>query len=427
MSEAVRADPRGPGSHQALPGGRRQPGRRPGARRGPGALPPRRERRGQEHAREHRVRAVPARRGTDPPARRARRVRQLARRDRRRDRDGAPALPAHPGVHGGREHRARQRAAARPGARPRPRPRAHPRAEHASTASRSTPTPWSRRCRSASSSASSSIKALYRDADILILDEPTAVLTPGEVDEFFGVVRSLVEQGKSIIFITHKLREVLAVADHIVVLRGGEVVGTADPADRHAAVPRHPDGRDGTCPSPSTRRRPPAASRCSSVTQLWVDDDRGVDHRGRLRPRGPRRRGVRHRGRRGQRPARAGRGAHGDAAEAPGRRGDRRSQRHPREPRARSSTSASVTCPRTAASTASSARSASPTTSCSTATGGARSPGEACATTTPSGGTPSSSSREFDVRTPGPDVPGRQPLRRQPAEGDHRPRARPAT
>ena len=65
------------------------------------------------------------------------------------------------------------------------------------------------------------IKALYRDADILILDEPTAVLTPGEVDEFFGVVRSLVDQGKSIIFITHKLREVLAVADRIVVLRGG--------------------------------------------------------------------------------------------------------------------------------------------------------------------------------------------------------------
>jgi ABC-type uncharacterized transport system ATPase subunit len=74
------------------------------------------------------------------------------------------------------------------------------------------------------------IKALYRQAEVLILDEPTAVLTPGEVDEFFGVVRSLVEQGKSIIFITHKLREVLAVADHIVVLRRGRIVGEADPA-----------------------------------------------------------------------------------------------------------------------------------------------------------------------------------------------------
>jgi len=74
------------------------------------------------------------------------------------------------------------------------------------------------------------VKALFREADILILDEPTAVLTPGEVDEFFSVVRSLVDQGKSVIFITHKLREVLAVADRITVLRGGRVAGTADPA-----------------------------------------------------------------------------------------------------------------------------------------------------------------------------------------------------
>ena len=65
------------------------------------------------------------------------------------------------------------------------------------------------------------VKALFREADILILDEPTAVLTPGEVDEFFEVVRSLVDQGKSIILITHKLREVLAVADRITVLRAG--------------------------------------------------------------------------------------------------------------------------------------------------------------------------------------------------------------
>ena len=80
---------------------------------------------------------------------------------------------------------------------------------------------WSRTCRSASSNASSSSRRCIRDADILILDEPTAVLTPGEVDEFFGVVRSLVDQGKSIVFITHKLREVLAVADRITVLRHG--------------------------------------------------------------------------------------------------------------------------------------------------------------------------------------------------------------
>ena len=74
------------------------------------------------------------------------------------------------------------------------------------------------------------VKALFREADILILDEPTAVLTPGEVDDFFAVVRNLVDQGKSIVFITHKLREVLAVADRITVLRGGRVAGIADPA-----------------------------------------------------------------------------------------------------------------------------------------------------------------------------------------------------
>jgi simple sugar transport system ATP-binding protein len=74
------------------------------------------------------------------------------------------------------------------------------------------------------------IKALYRNADILILDEPTAVLTPQESDDLFAVMRSLTEQGRSIIFITHKLREVLAVADRIMVLRQGHVVDEVLPA-----------------------------------------------------------------------------------------------------------------------------------------------------------------------------------------------------
>ncbi len=73
------------------------------------------------------------------------------------------------------------------------------------------------------------IKALYRNADILILDEPTAVLTPQEIEGLFAVMELLRGQGKSIIFITHKLKEVLRVADRIVVLRGGKVVGEADP------------------------------------------------------------------------------------------------------------------------------------------------------------------------------------------------------
>jgi ABC-type uncharacterized transport system ATPase subunit len=74
------------------------------------------------------------------------------------------------------------------------------------------------------------IKLLYREADILILDEPTAVLTPQEVEDFFEVVRSLVAQGKSVIFITHKLKEVMSIADRITVLRNGRVVGTTTPA-----------------------------------------------------------------------------------------------------------------------------------------------------------------------------------------------------
>jgi general nucleoside transport system ATP-binding protein len=69
------------------------------------------------------------------------------------------------------------------------------------------------------------VKTLYRGADILILDEPTAVLRPQETDELFGVLRGLVRSGKTIIFITHKLREVMAISDRITVMRRGKVAG----------------------------------------------------------------------------------------------------------------------------------------------------------------------------------------------------------
>lgn len=75
------------------------------------------------------------------------------------------------------------------------------------------------------------IKLLYREADILIFDEPTAVLTPQEADELFKIMKSLVAQGKSIIFITHKLREVLEVADRITVIRRGRMIGTTTPEE----------------------------------------------------------------------------------------------------------------------------------------------------------------------------------------------------
>ncbi len=75
------------------------------------------------------------------------------------------------------------------------------------------------------------IKLLYREADILILDEPTAVLTPQEVEELFKIIQFLLDQGKSLIFITHKLKEVMAIADRITVLRNGRVVGTTTPGE----------------------------------------------------------------------------------------------------------------------------------------------------------------------------------------------------
>jgi len=72
------------------------------------------------------------------------------------------------------------------------------------------------------------LKALYRQADVLILDEPTAVLTPQETKELFLTMRSLAQAGRSVIFITHKLREVLEAADRVSVMRQGRIVGTQD-------------------------------------------------------------------------------------------------------------------------------------------------------------------------------------------------------
>ena len=74
------------------------------------------------------------------------------------------------------------------------------------------------------------LKMLYRDNEILILDEPTAVLTPQEIDELMEIMRSFAAEGKSILFITHKLNEIMAVADRCTVLRKGRCVGTVDVA-----------------------------------------------------------------------------------------------------------------------------------------------------------------------------------------------------
>ncbi|MGZ0229831.1 MAG: ABC transporter ATP-binding protein [Acidimicrobiales bacterium] len=82
------------------------------------------------------------------------------------------------------------------------------------------------------------VKMLYRGADVLLLDEPTAVLTPKEVEALFETVRTMKAQGKALVFISHKLREVMEVSDRVTVMRAGAVTGeiaTADTSERHLA------------------------------------------------------------------------------------------------------------------------------------------------------------------------------------------------
>src|SRR5699024_1848168 len=75
------------------------------------------------------------------------------------------------------------------------------------------------------------LKTLYRGADVLILDEPTAVLTPQEIDELIDIMKSLVKEGKSIILITHKLKEIMRACDRCTVIRKGEGIGTVNVAE----------------------------------------------------------------------------------------------------------------------------------------------------------------------------------------------------
>ncbi|CAN5792419.1 ABC transporter ATP-binding protein [soil metagenome] len=118
------------------------------------------------------------------------------------------------------------------------------------------------------------LKALYRRADILILDEPTAVLTPTETDELLKVLRELAEQGAAIIFITHKLREAIAVCDTITVLRGGQVVGTTTPQETdRAGLANMMVGRSVVLQVDKGDAHP--GDVVLDVTGLEVDDDRG--------------------------------------------------------------------------------------------------------------------------------------------------------
>ncbi|GAB7008307.1 ABC transporter ATP-binding protein [Halorubrum trueperi] len=120
------------------------------------------------------------------------------------------------------------------------------------------------------------LKALYRGADVLILDEPTAVLTPQEVEDLYGVFEELTDQGKTIIFISHKLGEALSAADEITVLRDGVNVGTVPAADvTREDLAEMMVGRE-VLMEPATTPQDPG-ERVLEVTGLCVDDDRGVE------------------------------------------------------------------------------------------------------------------------------------------------------
>src|SRR4026209_2189234 len=120
------------------------------------------------------------------------------------------------------------------------------------------------------------LKALYREADILVLDEPTAVLTPQEARELIEVIRGLTERGKSLIFISHQLNEVLDVADRITVLRRGKLIETL-PAEgaTEESLARLMVGREVLLRVAKPPARP--AEPLLEVEDLVVVDDRGIE------------------------------------------------------------------------------------------------------------------------------------------------------
>lgn len=120
------------------------------------------------------------------------------------------------------------------------------------------------------------LKALYRDIDLLILDEPTAILTPQEVDSLFSSLKKMVERGLTVIFITHKLKEALSVTDRITVLRNGEVVGVVETAKTNEIeLARMMVGKEVVIrPIERHRRNGRDALRIENVTAL---NDEGIE------------------------------------------------------------------------------------------------------------------------------------------------------
>ena len=153
------------------------------------------------------------------------------------------------------------------------------------------------------------LNALYQDARVLILDEPTAVLTPDEADTLFVTLRQMAAEGRTVIFISHKLHEVMAVSDRVTVLRAGRAIGDgARPPMRRRSRSRRSWSATSSRPSPRARGAP----RTESADRCEVRGSLGGRRPRRRRPSRASRctvrrgRDRRRRRRRGQRPAGAG-------------------------------------------------------------------------------------------------------------------------
>jgi simple sugar transport system ATP-binding protein len=119
------------------------------------------------------------------------------------------------------------------------------------------------------------LKALVRDAEILILDEPTAVLTPPEADQLFEMLRVVKQEGKTVLFITHKLREIMAITDRVSVMRRGEIIATHDTLKTTVAeLAKDMVGRPVLLKVEKGPPRPAAV--LLEVRNLVVKDDRGI-------------------------------------------------------------------------------------------------------------------------------------------------------
>ncbi len=170
--------------------------------------------------------------------------------------------------------------------------RARRRARRSATASPSTRVRASGSSRVGEQQRVEILKALYREARILILDEPTAVLTPQEAESLFETLRAMAAEGRTVIFISHKLHEVKAVSDRVTVLRARtRSVATVDDRRRDAALARLADGRPrGRAPEAARAERREVGEAVLELEDVWAVGDRGGDGAARRLADGRRRR-----------------------------------------------------------------------------------------------------------------------------------------